>query len=188
MKNYVILFLGLLVTSSCNKDESKNTITAYLDAHNKHNVSKALTFYNQNIVFELKNTWTKNGLEEMKALEMWDSTLNSNLKLESAKISGDSVYCRIIENNDWFAAIGIENLVHDPTIFVVEDNKIKKIIAYPSEETGEKIRQTIGSIMQWSQQTQDSTIYELIQNGQFVYSSVTAQKWMNLFEKWKSTQ
>lgn len=188
MKNFAILILGFLLILSCNKDETQDTITAYLDAHNKHNVSKALTFYHQDIVFELKNTWTKNGVEEMKTLELWDSTLNSNLKLESLKISGDSVYCKIIENNDWFTAVGIENLVHDPVIFLVEDNKIKNTIAFPDDKTGKKIEQVIGSIFQWSQKAQDSTIYELIPNGQFTYSPEAARKWLDLIKKWKSVQ
>ena len=124
----------------------------------------------------------------MRTLEIWDSTLNSNLRLEALQVSGDSAYCRIIENNDWFLAVGIEDLVHDPAVFVIEDNRIKKIIGYPSEITGKKIEQVIGSIMQWSQQTQDSTIYELIPNGQFLYSADAAQKWLNLFERWESVK
>ena len=188
MKKYFILFLGLGLTFSCSKNSNQKTVSAYISAHNAHNVEKALSFYDSSIVFELKNTWTKSGVEAMKSLEVWDSTLNSNLKLESVKVSADTVFCRIIENNDWFSAVEIQDLVHDPTVFIVKNGKIEKIIAYPSQETGKKIHQAIGSIMQWSQQSQDSTIYELIPNGQFVYSAEAAQKWTDLFSRWKSAQ
>ncbi len=186
MRKHIIIILGFLIFTSCSKDEAQETVKAYFEAHNNHDVEKELSYYHQDIVFELKNTWTKKGVQEMKSLAVWDSTTNSNLKLESFQIKGDSVLCKVIENNIWFSEVGIKDLVHNPTIFIIKDNKIKKIIAVPSEETGKKIHQAIGSIMQWSKKKGDSTIYELLPNGQFIYSSESALKWITLFEKWKS--
>ena len=188
MKNQFYIFISVLIFTSCTHDEAHETVKAYIEAHNKHDVKKELSFYHQDIVFELKNTWTKQGVEEMESLALWDSTINSNLKLESYHIKGDSVLCKIIENNDWFSEVNIKDLVHDPTIFIVENGKIKKLVAFPSEETGKKIQQAIGSIMQWSQEKNDSTIHKLIHNGQFIYSSDSALKWMILFKKWKTEQ
>lgn len=188
MKKQFFFVIGFLIFTSCTHDEAQETVKAYIEAHNKHDVKKEVSFYHQDIVFELKNTWTKQGVEEMESLAVWDSTINSNLKLESFHVKGDSVLCKIIENNDWFSEVNIKDLVHDPTIFLVENGKIKKIVAVPSEETGKKIQQTIGSIMQWSQKKNDSTIHKLIPNGQFIYSSDAALKWMVLFKKWKTEQ
>ena len=186
MRSLLILVLGFVLIISCKKDQTRNTIISYIDAHNEHNTVEELSHYHQEILFELKDTWTKSGIEEMRSLSIWDSVLNSNLQLEDIKISGDSAFCKIIENNDWFSAVGINDLIHDPTVFVIEDNKIKKIIAYPSRETGTKVHEVIGSIMQWSQKHQDSTIYELIPNGAFVYSAEAAHTWLDLIERWKS--
>lgn len=188
MRKYIILILVFVIFISCSIDESQETVKAYIEAHNNHDVENELSYYNQDIVFELKNTWTKKGVEEMKSLAVWDSTINSNLKLESMESRGDSVFCKITENNDWFKNVGIYDLLHDPTIIIVENNKIKKIIGYPSEETGRKIQKSIGEIIQWSQQKKDSTIYRLIPNGQFIYSSEAAIEWIELFKKWKSDQ
>ena len=188
MKKHIFFIIGFLIFVSCSKDEAQKTVKAYIEAHNKHDVKKELSFYHQDIVFELKNTWTKKGVEEMETLSLWDSTINSNLKLESFQTKGDSVLCKIIENNDWFSEMNIKDLIHNPVIFLVENGKIKKIIAFPSEETGAKIQQAIRSIMQWSQKKNDSTIYKLIPNGQFIYSSESALKWMALFKKWKFEQ
>ena len=187
MKKYLFLIFGLVFTFSCSENTNQEVIKAYIDAHNEHDVEKAMSYYSSNVVFDLKNTWTKEGAGEIRNLEVWDSTINSNLKLEALYSRGDSVFCKIIENNDWFASIGIENLTHDPTVFIVDDHKIKKIIATPSPETGVQIERAIGSIIQWSKQNQDSTIYTLIPNGQFVYSSEAALKWKELFKKWNSS-
>ena len=188
MKKQFFIIISFLIFTSCTRHEAHETVEAYIEAHNKHDVKKELSFYHQDIVFELKNTWTKQGVEEMESLALWDSTINSNLKLESFSIKGDSVLCKIIENNDWFSEVNIKDLVHDPTIFLVENGKIKKIIAFPSEETVGKIQGAIGSIMQWSQEKNDSTIHKLVPNGQLVYSSDSAIKWMILFNKWKAEQ
>lgn len=188
MKKYLFLFLGLSLAFSCSRNSNQETIKAYIAAHNEHNVEQAISFYNPNIIFELKNTWTKKGIQEIRSLEVWDSTINSNLELQSLYTVGDSVFCKIIETNDWFSSIGIAQLINNPTIFVVKDNKITNILATPSQETGRQIDQAIGSIMEWSINNQDSTIYSLIPNGQFVYSSEAAQKWMALFKIWHSSQ
>jgi len=187
MKNNILFIFSLLVFISCSSKKPQEVIKSYISAHNNHDIEKALTFYDENIVFELKGIWTKKGVSEMQFLEEWDATLNSNLKLESMTSKGDTVFCRVVENNDWFRAIDNTDIVHDPTVFIVNNGKIKKIIAYPSEKTGKEIEAAIGELYQWSQKAQDSTINDLIQNGQFVYSAEAAKKWLELFKRWKAS-
>lgn len=187
MKKNILFTFSLLMVISCSNEKSQEVVKSYIAAHNAHDIEKSLTFYDENVVFELKGVWTKEGLSQIQSLEEWDAALNSNLKLESMISKEDSVFCRVVENNDWFDAVEITDLVHDPAIFVVKNGKIKKIIGYPSQKTGKEIEAVIGALYQWSQKAQDSTINELIQNGQFVYSAKSAEKWLNLFEKWKTS-
>jgi len=186
MKKNILFIFSLLIIISCSKNKTQEVVESFITAHNEHNIEKALTFYDENIVFELKGVWTKKGLNEMRSLEEWDAALNSNLILESIVSKEDTVFCRVVENNDWFRAADITDLVHDPTIFVVNNGKIKKIIALPSEKIGKEIEATIGALYQWSQKAQDTTINDLIQNGQFVYSAKAAEKWLALFNRWKA--
>ncbi len=183
MLKRILFIFYLLIIISCSKEKDQEVVKSYITAHNKHDIKKALFFYDENIVFELKGVWIKNGLIEMQFLEEWDAVLNSNLKLESISSKKDTVICRIIENNDWFRAVGIFDLVHDPVIFVISNGKIKNIIGFPSKKTGEEIGAAIGKLYQWSEKSQDSTIHDLIQNGQFEYSAITAQKWLELFKR-----
>lgn len=186
MKKNICFIFSLLIAFSCSTERNQEVVKSYITAHNAHDIKKALTFYDENIVFELKGVWIKEGLSEMQSLEEWDAALHSNLRLESITSKKDSVFCKVVENNDWFGAVDITNLVHDPSVFVVKDGKIKKIIGYPSPKTGKKIEAVIGALYQWSHKVQDSTINELIQNGQFVYSTKAAEKWIDLFDRWKT--
>ncbi len=110
-----------------------------------------------------------------------EKALNSNLRLDSITSKGDTVYCLVVENTNWLGSLDITDLVHDPTVFVINEGKIKVIIGYPSEKTGKKIETAIGELYQWSEKFQDSTIYDLIHPGQFVYSTEAAEIWLDLF-------
>jgi hypothetical protein len=188
MRNTLNLVIVFIAFCSCNKTSSGDLVKSYIDAHNKHDIIEAMSYFDEDIEFELQGVWEKTGLENVRSLEVWDSTLNSHLKLESIRISGDTVFCKVIENNDWFRNIDVVDITHNPTIFIVEQDKIKKIIAVPSEELGTKIDNAMGSIMEWSQQNKDSTLFELLPNGEFIYSEESAKKWINLFNSWKMTR
>ena len=179
----IITVLASLAVLGCAQDDREEILKSYMEAHNAHDIEQALSFVDDDIVFDLKGVWVKEGKAAMKTLEKWDSTLNSNLSLESVSLKADTLFCKVVENNDWFKAVGITDLVHDPVAFIIKDDQIKNIVAYPSQETGKKIESAVGSIYQWSAQVKDSTIHELIIDGQFIYSSEAANKWLELFER-----
>jgi hypothetical protein len=187
MKNNILFIFCLLILLSCSRKKNQEVVKSYVTSHNNHDIEETMTFYDEDIVFELKGIWTKKGLSEMQSLEEWDAALNSNLKLENITSKADTVLCRVVENNDWFGAVDITDLVHDPVVFIIDNGKIKTIIAYPSEKAGKEIEATIGALYQWSQKAQDSTINDLIQNGQFVYSAEAAEKWLELFIRWRAS-
>ena len=179
----IITVLVCLVVLGCAQDNREEVLKSYMAAHNAHEIEKVLSYVDEDVVFDLKGVWVKEGKAAMKSLEKWDSTLNSNLRLESVSLKADTLFCKVVENNDWFKAVGITDLVHDPVAFIIEDDQIKNIVAFPSQETGKKIEAAVGSIYQWSAQVKDSTIHELIIDGQFIYTSDAANKWLELFER-----
>ncbi len=183
----LLIFLSCLIIISCEKENKVDFIKSYFAAHNRHDIEKALIYYSEDVVFELKGVWTKTGLADMRSLEEWDAALNSHLRLESAEISGDTVRAKVIESNDWFRSVGIDSLIHDPAVFVIRDGKLQHIMGYPSAETGQQVEAAMGKIFQWSAMAADSTVYELIREGQFIYSTESANKWMELFEKMKDS-
>lgn len=184
MKITTIILISLF-TISCNQN-SITLVKKYEKLHNSHDIEDVMLLYHDDIKFELVGTWIKSGKEEIRELEEWDRALNSNLKFETFEVRGDSVFCKVIEKNDWFKAVGIEQIIHDPTIFIVSKRRIKKIIANPSEEIGKEIGAKLGSVYSWSKITKDSTINELIKDGEFIYSNKSAKKWLKLLDKWNT--
>ena len=181
---YLFYSTGIfLLLSSC-ATSPESVIVGYEREHNAHDVEGALSFFDNHITFELQGIWVKEGKEEIRKLEEWDSTLNSNLRFLPIRESADTVFCRVVERNDWFAAISMESLVHEPVILIMDDNKIGKIIAVPSIESGEFIQSAMKEIYAWSETVGDSTVATLVQNGQFVYSKENAKTWIALLNKW----
>jgi len=181
MKTTAVIIIIYFLISGCTHDP-ESIVKSYEHAHNTHNIDKALTFFDDSISFEIKDTWIKKGKEKIKELELWDSTLKSNLKFDILKINNDTVLSRVIEKNDWFRAAGIDELIHDSTILIIRDNKITSIIASAKGDQYNKVGQLISSIFEWSHKTTDSTIYGLIKDGEFIYSPEAANKWLNLFK------
>lgn len=182
-----IPLLAWILLIACSEKENTELIQSYFEVHNSHDVEKALSYFSEEAVFELKGVWTKKGLTDLRGLEEFDAVMNSHLELRETKPSGDTVHCRIVENNDWFGAVGITDLIHDPTVFVFEGNKIRHIIAYPDQETGKKIEAAIGRIFEWSQKTGDSAVYGLLPKGEFIYSTEAGHKWKGLFERMRAS-
>ncbi|MGB5237467.1 MAG: hypothetical protein WBM43_11250 [Flavobacteriaceae bacterium] len=178
-----IPWLLSLLIFSCGDKRNTDTIKSYIATHNAHDVEAALGYYQTDAVFELKGVWTKKGLDEIRGLEEFDAVMNSHLELKDIREAGDTIYCKIVENNDWFGTMNIANLVHDPVIFVMRNNKFKHIIGYPDQQTGLEIEAAMGLIFQWSAKATDSVIYELLPNGAFVYSTEAGHKWKALFER-----
>jgi hypothetical protein len=182
MKLFTIL-LPAVILIGCNQNNI-SVVESYEKLHNSHDIEGAMSLYHDEIEFELAGTWIKSGKAEIRELEEWDRALNSDLEIESIKVKGDSIFCKVIERNDWFKAVGIEKIIHDPTIFIVRNKRIKKIIAIPSGEIGKEIGAKLNSIYTWSNNTNDNTISELIINGEFIYSAESAKKWLILLDNW----
>lgn len=187
MKTNILFILSLAIIISCTEVEQKQTVESYLAAHNSHDIEKAMSYYDENAVFELKGVWVKQGLTEMRLLEEFDASMNSHLELKSITAKVDSVFCKLIEKNDWLENLGITELVHDPVIMIVNQGKIKRIIAHPSQENMNEINAAIGSVYEWSKINQDSTVHELIINNQFIYGNKTANKWRDLFKRMQAS-
>jgi len=183
-KNFTPIFLiSLFILSSCTQN-NKSILNEYMNAHNSHNIQKPLAYYSDDITFQLVGTWTKNGKEEIAELEEWDSAVNSKLQFYVQKESGDTLFCYGTETNDWFTAIGINEIKYDLIIFIFDNQVITKIIAKLDPEINERIGRAMGSIIEYTTQTNNDILSELIPKGEFIYSQESAKKWLKLLGEW----
>ncbi len=180
---HIKIFLLFTITLACT-ERNEDILTEYLATHNSHNVQQSLSYYSDDISFELVGTWIKKGKEEIKNLEEWDAAVNSFLEVNIVRINKDTLFCSGNERNDWFIAVGIDEIVYEEIIFIIKDGLIYKVVAKPSSETGKKIGSAMNSIMEWASKTDNNPLSELLPNGEFTYSKETAEKWLIVLDKW----
>lgn len=160
-------------------------LQGYEDAHNSHDVNAELSYLVKDVQFDLVGSWTKKGIGELSKIAEWDARLNSQLDFHIQHIKGDSIFCSAIEKNDWLSAIGLEMLEHPNIIFVIKNGLIHHIMAYPSEGDRAKINDFIINISNWSHETGNSTLDDLLPGGHFIYSASAASQWLELINQWK---
>jgi len=183
---YLSSYIFVLMLMSACSTSPESVILAYEREHNAHDVESALSFLTDDIIFDFQGVWVKRGKDALRELEEWDAALNSNLKVTLVRESQDSTYCSVVESNDWFRAIGLEQITHDPVIFITREGKISKIIAAPSMESGPLIMAAMKDISDWSSVVGDTSLSFLIKDGEFLYSKETAARWLVLFQKWNA--
>ena len=189
MRKYLFIFILLtfpLLLFSCSNDNG-SILNQYITTHNSHNIDKSLSFYTNDISFELTGTWIKKGKSQIRELEEWDAALNSKLDFYITNESGDSLFCKGTEENDWFKGVGIDKIEYDSIIFIFEDGLIAKVIANPSVETNKRIAEAFGTVLKYTKVTGNNILQELIPNGEFVYSAESAGKWLRLFDEMKNS-
>lgn len=52
-------------------------VTAYLDAHNAHDIERTLAFLSDDFRFEAVDVWVRQGKHLARQLEEWDAAINS---------------------------------------------------------------------------------------------------------------
>ena len=177
-----ILLTFLLLLSSCSKD-NRSILNQYISTHNSHNIEQSLSFYRNDISFELTGTWIKTGKSKIRELEEWDAALNSKLNFYVIEESGDTLLCNGTEENDWFKGVGIDKIEYDSIIFIFKEGLISKVIANPSEESNKRIAEAFGAVLEYTKSAGTNILQELIKDREFVYSAESAKKWLQLFDE-----
>lgn len=183
MKSLHLLAVVILVGCTTSPEQ---VVKSYEYAHNVHDVESALDLMSDDITFALGDVWTRNGKDNMSQIEKWDSVLNSRLAFNIMVTRGDSVFCRVTEQNDWFKKAGVDKIEYSPVVVIAHQGLIHKFIATPPTDVGQHIEEVMRSLYTWSTETNDSTLHHLLPDGKFIYSAESASRWLDLLDRWNA--
>ena len=181
------LILPVIFIISC-FPKPDDVLTKYIDAHNRHDIKNEINYYSNDITFEAVDVWIKKGKNEMRNLAEYDSVLNSELRIADVRVNGDTIHCKLIEKNDWFKTINIDSLIHDPVMIVIKNNLINYIRAELSAGSYNILSGRLDSLIRWMTVEKPDELQTLIPNGEFLYSTVSAKKWLNILKEWKEKE
>jgi len=181
---YSALSLLPVAISACSPNPA-NLLKAYQEAHNSHDVERALSLMTDDVTFRLAGTGVKEGKEQVRWIEEWDAAVNSHLTFADIKVKGHMVICKVIEKNDLFKLYGIEEVHYTLATFIFHDGLIKEITIEPSQKSVREIDEIRHSFIEWATQERGQQLEALRTEGKFIYSAENASLWLALLEEWR---
>lgn len=164
----------------------REIVLAYLEAHNAHDVERTLSCLSPTIRFMMTGLWTREGLDEMSAMETWDAELNSHLTFEGLKIRQGRMDCRGSETNDWYQFVGIQQVDYDSIKFEFTGGKISRIRAKMSPKSERAVDQAMNDVVRWALEEAPDEVEALVPRGILRYGHEQALRWMALLKEWKT--
>lgn len=166
------------------------TVAAYIDAHNRHDVEAVLDLLAPGIVYVMPNGETRDGLEQMANLEAWDAVLESRLDVSDLEVVGTSVVAgEIVEHNLWFELSGVGPVTYLPgAVYEVEDGRITSIHAASwKPELIVAFTNFMNQFVPWAAAAFPDETAAAMPDGGFRYDADTAHMWIDLLVAWKES-
>lgn len=176
------LLLFFVMTLGC-APKPASRLKAYQEALNSHDVDRVMSFYAEDIRFEVIGGHVKKGKENLRGWAEWDAAVNCHLTFTDLVVRGDTVTCKAIEQNDWYRLAGIEKVYYGSNTIIFRDELITKIKAELTEESARAIGEAFQSITEWASQERSQQLAELMPEGKIVYSAETAKGWLALLRE-----
>lgn len=181
----ILLMSTMFLTFACT-DDMTNHLRGYEQAHNGHDVERALSYLTDDITFEMVGSWIREGKDEMREYEGWDAAINSNLSFRDIRKHGDTIICSLVERNDWFRLVGIDAIEYEWVRITFRNGKISSIVAQLSEQSHKAALQEFQSFISWASSERIYELVELMHGAEFVFRKDNAPAWLKLLQEWRS--
>ncbi len=180
----VVLHLALMA-GACSKSAGlTERVMAYQKAYDEHNVEEVVGMFTGNAFYEIVGSMRLQGKKELRDLVEYNVALNVHLDVTNPQATGDTVFCKVAEINDWLTVAGIDTARFDAR-FVFEAGKIDRIIARPSAATAKAVRDILMPLTRWASEYRPDLLQDVMPDGTFAYNAVTAEKALALLIEWQ---
>lgn len=175
------LFLLLLTTSCSPKLDEK--ITAYQEAHNSGDIEKEMSFFAEDIIYDVIGQWKVTGKESLKKRVEIDVFLNSHVNFTDIKSSKNKVTCKVEEQNDLLKVCGIDTIYYEFREFIFEDGLIKEAKTQLTQEGADALRNVQRAFRKWAAENRREEVDEL-KSVRIVDKDIFV-KWLALMRAWR---
>ena len=185
-KSLIIFFLSfllLLITSCTPKLEER--LKALQEAHNSHDVEKNLSFYADDAKFVMIGHWVEEGKEGLRNIFTSDAALNSRLTFTDIKVNGDTVTCKVKEENDLLKLVGIDAIYYESSHFIFRDGLIIETRAVKTQESieaKEKVNKEV--FLPFKEWIRSQEFSELSLDGEYIINKENVSMWLKLLQEW----
>ncbi|MHC4097862.1 MAG: hypothetical protein ACYSU3_17605 [Planctomycetota bacterium] len=142
-----------------------------------------MSFFAEDIKYEVMGQWKVESKENLKKLAETDVVLNSHVIFTDIKSSKNKVTCKAEEQNDLLKAFGIDKLNYEFREFIFEDGLIKEVKAQPTQEDADALQNSRGAFGRWASENRNDEFEEL--RSAAVITKDNVGKWLTLIHQWR---
>lgn len=175
----------LLLTTSC-APTLVDRVKAFEDAVNSHDIEKSMSFYADDVRFELIGTpMFIEGKENLRKPIEEQFILNDHLTFTDIKVNGNTVTYKVKEQNDMLKAAGIDAIYYEYDQLTFEDGLIKREKAKPTQESMKIMGQFQESFEKWASENRGYLWDKLKSEG---VTEENVGQWLAMARQWRKSR
>jgi len=182
---FSLLLLLVVVIAFCSpKSSPVDLVRAYQSAYNSHDLERLLSLFAEDATFEVVGQFVFKGKQAVRRVAEYDFALNIHMNIIGPTIKGDTIFCGLIETNDWLKTAGIGEARYTGW-FVFEGGLIKLIEGKALPETDTAFSQVLNPLIEWASKERPEQLAQMMPEGKFVYNAENAKKSLALLRQWQ---
>jgi hypothetical protein len=172
----------ILLTTSCAPTTARR-VEAFQKAANSGDVEKLLSFYADDVRFEIAGTpMVVEGKEKLRKAIEEQFILNCHLTFTDTKVDGNTATYKVRERNDWLKAMGVDALDYEYDQITFEDGLIKKEIAKPTQKSAEIMAEFRKTFEKWASENRGQEWAKLKSEG---ITKENVNRWLAIIRQWR---
>ncbi len=185
----LLLALLLIVSfSSCSKPNFEDIVREHIKAVNNDDVEKNLTFFADDIVFEIavpeqyrQFSGKFTGKDQLRNLMEWDVINNARLTIIDMKVEGNTVIVKLTEKNEGWRLLGIEEPPFTAT-YKFRGRQLEKVKLEFTPENAELLDEKFKPFAEWANKEYAQEFSKMAAAG---YSAEGARLYLSLAKEWR---
>ena len=186
----LVVMMGCASSNTIPTEKDLKLVNALLDmaeANNCHDLERELSFYTDDVRFEVVGGFVKEGKEELREIFARDALLNCRLTLTDFHIQSETVIThRGKEQNDFFAAMGLDAIYYYKIRDTFRDGLIQEVRAELSPESIQALEDRGNAFHEWVTQNNhpdELRTLEKIEKGEI--TPANKDKCLGLIRQWQ---
>lgn len=178
----LLLSLILIMSvSSCSQPNLGDIVREHIQAVNTDDVEKNLTFFADDVVFEMDSYAKISGKDPLRGLMQSDVINKARLTINDIKAEGDTVIVKLTEKNEVYRLLGIE----DPpfaAIFQFRGRLIEKVKLESPSESAKLWDEKYRPFAEWASREHPEEFKRTETGG---YSAENCRLYLSLLKEWR---
>lgn len=178
---FLLSLILIMSFSCCYKPNLGDIIREHIKAVNNDDVEKNLTFFTDDIVFEIVDEMKLSGKDQLKELMESDVVNKARLTIHGMKEEGDTVIVDLTEENEGYRLLGIEELPI-MTTYKFRGRLIEKVKLESTPEDAKLYDEKYKPFAKWASQEHPQEFNKMDTGA---YTAENARLFLFLLKEWK---